>query len=365
MKKIFAIILAILVLGSQFSACTQNDNQQVSDAAATENNTNTETTPQEEQTASTYTPGNWTTTGYTSQWLNMSFAPAPYFTVSARTIEITKDYNNATTASGSGDYIEMEFHWADRDDTSVPIMLTVEPITDTTKDLFTYAIEDFSDIQDTFREYNLSYQHLERDERTVTFLGEEYLRAYHAYATSVKERKTTERYTFYRIKDNHLIRLTFLEDVSTMDLGLFLSCFSTLDGTIRGDQGLEEDANKLFGTLDYNTVWSFVWTTDRESYTVSLGFEEDGSCYYLLHDFEIYEGGKGTYKVDDNMLSMTITVRGKKANGKFRFDSAKSTLYVASEQNFLGKSGDCFYLENVAEFDFEQLKNWGASFAKR
>lgn len=123
-------------------------------------------------------------------------------------------------------------------------------------------------------------------------------------------------------------------------------------------------AEKFYGVLDFSKVFKASIPGYEGNY-VYFGFTKDGTCYYVLSvGFDIYAGGKGTYKInDDDTLSINMKSDGKTYKDTYTFDPAKKVLKL-QEKGLLGKAGTKFTLKKSSDLSFSKLKTWGNSCAK-
>lgn len=176
-----------------------------------------------------YQPGQWSMFEYTNEWLNMKFYSNGAFKAEELFITPTIKYANASRSDAPNrPFVEMLFRWSNTENKGTPITLTIEPITDANKTLQEYADEKIQILQNSFVEFGLSCKYIEKQEEDVTLFGEPYLQQYTKRNICGGIYKN---YSYYSIKDNCLICLSFDAPSSLMNLDYFLSHFSALDGT--------------------------------------------------------------------------------------------------------------------------------------
>lgn len=170
--------------------------------------------------------------------------------------------------------------------------------------------------------------------------------------------------------DNLTFTLTHFVADSTFNHEHFQDIFNTvkkpyqeaIEAQIKKEQLYAE---KFYGVFDFSKVLK-ASVPGYEGNYVYFSFTKDGACYYILSiGYDIYAGGKGTYKInDDDTLSINMKSDGKTYKDTYTFDPAKKVL-KSQEKGLLGKAGTKFTLKKSSDFSFSKLKSWGKSYAKK
>lgn len=170
--------------------------------------------------------------------------------------------------------------------------------------------------------------------------------------------------------DNLTFTLTQFVADSTFNLEHFQNMFNAvkkpyqeaIEAQIKKEQLYAE---KFCGVFDFSKVLKASVPGYAGNY-LYFSFTKDGTCYYVLSvGYDIYAGGKGTYKInDDDTLSISMKSDGKTYEDTYTFDPAEKVLEL-QEKGLLGKAGTKFTLKKSSAFSFSKLKAWGKSYAKK
>lgn len=230
MKRILALTLTLVTLISMFAGCS---NTKTSGSTTTPPTKATEATqPTTEPTqpptepASTYEAGNWTTSGYTSEWLNMSYKRPLFLSTSDDSIGIAKQFDELKLKEDPH-YAVTEMQFKRSTDTSNNICLYVKKLETPYKTAKQYAAEALKEEQDLYKQFGGNYTLIFQKEAQINFLGEEYYVLYLKDQALGKERQDC---WLYLVKDGYLVKLVYTELSSYFILGNAFDDFSALNG---------------------------------------------------------------------------------------------------------------------------------------
>ncbi len=334
------------------------------------------------EVTSKYRPGTYTTDGYSSQWLDLSFRAEWPLELTEDNLEINTVYNQALrNNSAYNTFEEMAYYWSGTNDQALTIYVT--PLQKTSTALEDLIADEWQSIVSSYREVSqseigqkLSIKSILEQDKTeeISYLGNAYtLQAYQVVIYHGTEFFDHLYYwNLYRVVDDHLIRIQFSRDYSqNWDLDFFLSLFTSYDGTMKYEKEAssampETTQNGVFNVLSFSDVWTAKYFYKGYFYSIYLVFQEDGTCYYGLGDAtQLWAAGKGTYSTSGYSIRISITSNSKNYNGSYDFSPDSNTL---TQTSFSGITGDTakgteFKLEAESNKGVETVINWGNTYA--
>lgn len=235
MKKIILIILVTTMLLGILSACTKaeisNENLNIGNGTSnSEASQTSEPTLGITESDSIYQPGEWTTGGYTSEWLNMSYERPWVWELTEDSISISKQFDELRKADDPYFAVtEMYFNsiYENGITSGGLITLQVGLMENGDKTVRECADEDERTLQEGYEEWGTEREILVKKEAEIIFLGEKYLVRYTKYKVLGK---MWEACTLYLVKDNHLVRLTNNHLSNDFSLNNTFKGFSALNG---------------------------------------------------------------------------------------------------------------------------------------
>ena len=227
MKKVVAIILTAVMLICLLSACANTESSGKEHTGGNKTPT-TETTQPTETTppVSTYKQGNWTTSGYTSEWLNLSYKPPLYLQIKSDSIDIDRQFYALKLKEDP--YVAVsEMRFERSTDTSNSIKLYVTLLENNNLTAQQHAQSYIKETQNTYKSLGADYKVLAEHNAEISFLGEEYFVQYTKYTAFGK---TREECILFLVKDGYLVKIWYSGLSQYFVLEDTFSGFSALNG---------------------------------------------------------------------------------------------------------------------------------------
>jgi len=321
----------------------------------------------------TYSAGEYTTNGYSSKWLDLSYSTHWTMAASEYDIQINKNYTTSQLEQDPyAEAIEMQYYWAGTENNAVTIYVTKLKNTNSSVDSLADAQWDSErSFYIDLRSYGYSTNFKCDENQTITYLGQQYILQHLRFVSDNgrNEISDIEQWNLYRKLDGYLIRINFTTEYQGWTLDDFLCLFTSYDGSLTHKNSKSKTKpgttdNGLFNVLDYSKVWYADYYFNGYFYRIYFVFQKNGTCYFALAaDLQLWDAGKGNYTVNDYTLVMDITTGGNKLSGNYRFDPDSTAFVVTSQEGIVGNRGDFFKLYEDTTKDIETIIQWGNDYA--
>ena len=229
MKKSICVLVLIALFCCLLFGCGRADRENPNEGIGEPTTVPTQI-PETTNAASLYRPGQWTTGGYTSEWLNMLYDRPWVWEITSDSIAISKEFDAIRAAEDPYFAVtEMRFNSPHKNGNASAgsIALLVELMKNGDQTVKAYADEDERQLQAEYEKLGAKREILAKGEEEIVFLGEKYFVRYTKTNVLGKDWETC---TLYLIKDNHGVRLTNQHLSDHFDIANTFKGFSALDG---------------------------------------------------------------------------------------------------------------------------------------